>query len=420
MAKIKQIVAREILNSKGAPTIETTVVLQNGMTASASVPSGISVGTYEAVELRDKDLQHFRGMGVLKAVNTVNTLLGPKLVGMEVTKQQEIDRAMIEMDGTQNKARLGGNTILSISTAVAKAGALSSVMPLFLYLRQLLADKNASLATPTPLFNMVQGGKHAGDSIDFQELMIMPASTKSYSENLQIGTGIYAALQDLLRVNGFSTLVGDIGGFSTKVATNYDSLSLLLQAIETTNYRLGFDIFIGIDAAANSFYSNQQYRIRDKQMSLSSKTLIDYYGELTKQFHVLYWEDVLAEDDWSGWQQAVTALGPSTMVIGDDLTTTNPYRLQTAIEKKAITGIAIKPNQIGTVIEALAVVGVARAAGLKIIVSQRGQETGDTFIADFAVGVGADYCKFGAPARGERVAKYNRLLQIEQQLQALK
>ncbi len=420
MAKIKQIVAREILNSKGIPTLETTVILQNGMTAIASVPTGISVGTYEAVELRDKDPQHFHGMGVLKAVNTINSVIGPKLTGMEITKQQEIDKAMIEMDGTQNKARLGGNTILSVSTAVVKAGALSSVMPLFLYLRQLLSDKNTSLNLPTPLFTMIEGGKHAGDSIDFQELLIVPASSKTYSENLQIGTGIYATLRDILRVNGFSTLTGDIGGFSPHVNSNLDALSLLLQGVESTNYRLGFDVFIGIDASANTFYSNQQYRIRDKQTTLSSKNLIQYYSELIKPYHILYLEDILAEDDWDGWQQAVAALGPSAMIVGDDLTTTNPYRLQMALEKKAITSVVIKPNQIATVIEALAVVGVARAAGLKIIVSHRGQETTDTFIADFAVGVSADYCKFGAPVQGERVIKYNRLLQIEQQLQAFK
>lgn len=420
MAKIKQIVAREILNSKGLPTLETTVVLQNGMSAVTSVPSGISVSTYEAVEIHDKDPQHFRGFGVLKAVNTVNSVIGPKLVGMEITKQQEIDKAMIEMDGTQNKSRLGSNTILSVSVAAAKAGALSSVLPLFLYLRQFLTNKNAALTLPTPMFNLIEGGQHAAGSIDFQEILILPASSKTYSENLQIGTGIYAALGDMLRVNGFSTLTTDMGAFSPQVRTNFDALSLLSQAIEATNYRLGFDVFIALDAAANTFYANQQYRIHDKQTTLSSKNLIDYYGELIKQFHILYLEDILAEDDWTGWQQTVSTLGPSAMIIGDDLTATNPYRLQLALEKKAITGIVIKPNQIGTVIESLAVVEVARAAGLKIVVSNRAQETMDSFIADFAVGVGAEYCKFGAPARGERIAKYNRLLQIEQQLQALK
>lgn len=420
MAKIKQIIAREVLNAKGIPTVEATVVLQNGMSAIASVPSGISVSTYEAVEIRDKDPQRYRGLGVLKPVNTINSLIGPKLVGMEVTKQREIDKTMIEMDGTQNKSRLGGNTILAVSMAVAKAGAQSSVMPLFLYLRQFLTNTNTSLTLPTPLFTIVEGGKHATGLIDFEEIVIVPASSKTYSENLQIGTGIYATLSDMLRTNGFSNLVGDMGAFSPQVRSNIDALTLVAQAVESTNYRIGFDVFLGIDAAANMFYSNQQYKIHDKQMMLSSKNLIDYYKDLIAQFHLLYVEDLLAEDDWNGWQQAVTTLGSSVMVVGDDLTTTNPYRLQIAIEKKAVTAIVIKPNQIGTVIESLAVAEVARDSGLKIIVSSRGQETSDTFIADFAVGVGAEYCKLGAPARGERIIKYNRLLQIEQQLQELK
>ncbi len=420
MAKIKQIIAREVLNSKGIPTIETTIVLQNGITAIASVPSGISIGTYEAVEIRDKDPQRFRGLGVLKAIGTINELIGPKLVGMEATKQQEIDKAMIEMDGTQNKSRLGANTILSVSIAVAKAAALSNVMPLFLYLRQFLTTKTTSLLLPTPLINMIEGGKHISGTLDFEEFFILPATSKTYSENLQIGTTIYTALSDMLRTNGLSILTGDMGAFSPQVRSNYDALSLLSQAVETTNYRMGFDVFLGVNAAANLFYANQQYRIHDKQMNLSSKNFIEYYAELVKQFRVLYLEDILAEDDWDGWQQAVSVLGPSAMVVGDDLTATNPYRLQMALEKKAITAIVIKPNQIGTVIESLAVAEVARASGLKIVVSHRGQETNDTFIADFAVGVGAEYCKLGAPVRGERVVKYNRLLQIEQQLKALK
>ncbi|HEX7042152.1 MAG TPA: phosphopyruvate hydratase [Patescibacteria group bacterium] len=420
MAKIKQISAREVLNGKGIPTIETTVVLQNGMSAVASVPSGISLGTYEAVEIRDKDPQRFHGMGVLKAVNTVNSLIGPKLVGMEVTKQQEIDKAMIDMDGTQNKSRLGSNAMLSVSIAVVKAGAYSSIMPVFLYLRQFLNNKNTPLSIPTPLFNMIEGGKHAMGTIDFQEIFVVPATSKTYSENLQIGFGIYNSLQDMLRVNGFSTLIGDVGGFSPQVKSDFDAISLLSQAIDTTNYRLGFDVFIGIDGSANTFYSNQRYKIRDKQSNLSSNDLLSYYVELSKQFHILYLEDILAEDDWAGWQKAISMLGTQTLVVGDDLTSTNPYRLQMALEKKALTALVIKPTQIGTVIEALAVTEVARAGGLKIIVANRGQETTDSFIADFAVGVGAEYCKFGALARGERVIKYNRLLQIEQQLHALK
>ncbi len=420
MAKIKQITAREILNSKGIPTVETTVLLQNGITATASVPTGVSTGSYEAVEIRDKDPLRFSGMGVLHAVNTVNTLIAPKLLGIEATKQQEIDKVMIEMDGTQNKARLGANSILSISMAVAKAGAISSLLPLFLYLRQFLSSKNIPLTIPIPLFNVMEGGKHAISAIDFQEFLLVPATSKTFSESLQMGTQIYATLKDVLRMNNYSTLVGDEGGFSPRVATNFDVLSIFTQAIDATNYRLGFDLFTGIDAAANTFYSSQQYKIHDKQSNLSSKSLVDYYIQLATQFHMLYMEDILSEDDWNGWADAVTTLGKQCLIVGDDLVTTNPYRLQMAIDKKALTGVIIKPNQIGTVIEALAVVEVARSTGLKIIVANRGGETNDNFIADFAVAVGADYTKFGAPARGERVAKYNRLMQIDQQLKSLK
>lgn len=420
MAKIKQITAREILNSKGHPTVETTVVLQNNISATASVPSGVSVGSYEAVELQDKDPMRFNGLGMLHAINAVNTILAPKLIGMEVTKQQEIDRAMIEMDGTQNKARLGANSILSISLAVAKAGALDTVVPLYLYLRQFLTNQNASLTLPIPLFNFLEGGQHGTSTTDFQEFHIIPSSNKTFAESIQMGSTIYASLENMLRLNGYSTLVGDEGGFSPKVATNHDAMSLVTQAVDATNYRLGFDVFTGIDAASNTFYHNQQYSIHDKQMGLSSNNLVSYYADFAKQFHLLYLEDGLSEDDWDGWATLTRTLGQELMICGDDLITTNPYRLQTAIEKKAITTVIVKPNQIGTVIECLAVVEVARAAGLKVVVAHRAGETNDNFIADFAVGVSADYCKFGALARGERIAKYNRLLQIESQLNSLK
>ena len=420
MSKIKQITAREILNSKGMPTLETTVFLQNNVSATASVPSGVSTGSYEAVEIRDKDPMRFDGMGELHAVNTVNTIIAPKLIGMDVTKQQEIDKMMIEMDGTQNKARLGANSILSVSFAVAKAGALDSVMPLYLYLRQFLSNGKQPLAIPTPIFNFLEGGKHGTQTTDFQEFHVIPATSKSYAENLQLGSAIFASLQNVCRLNGYSTLVGDEGGLSPRVANNHDGLNLLLEAIEATNYRLGFDVFLGIDSASNTFYSNQQYRIHDKTMGLSSSNMIAFYADLAKQFHLLYLEDGLSEDDWNGWTQLTKTLGQQLMIVGDDLTTTNPYRLQSAIEKKAISGVIIKPNQIGTVIESLAVVEVAKSAGLRVIASHRGGETNDSFIADFAVGIAADYCKFGGLQRGERMAKYNRLLQIEQQLQSLK
>lgn len=416
MAKIKEITAREILNAKGIPTIETSVTLNDGTVGIASVPSGTSIGSYEAAELRDKDPMHFKGMGVQKAIQNILTIIAPKLTNIDADKQQEIDKTMIEMDGTQNKSRLGANAMLSVSMAVTKAAAASSVMPLFLYLRQFT---NSQLHMPTPLFNLINGGKHAPDTFDFQEFLVIPASSKTYTDSLQIGTTIDSSLKDLLRNNGLSTLTGDEGGFAPHISTNYDALSLLTQAIDTTNQRLGFDIFLGIDAASSTFYHNNQYHIKDKAQGLSAKSLNDYYKELSTQFHMLYFEDPCSEDDWEGWNDTVTKLSHEAVIVGDDLVATNPYRLQMAIDKKAITAVVIKPNQIGTVLESLAVVEVARAAGLKVVVSHRSGETDDDFIADFAVAIGADYCKFGAPVRGEHVAKYNRLLQIEQQLKLL-
>jgi len=354
---------------------------------------------------------------VLKAIQNIETIIAPKIIGIDSSKQREIDKLMIELDGTQNKSHLGANAILSVSMGIAKAHAGSAKTPLFLHLHSLI---NTNLKIPIPLFNVINGGKHALDTFDFQEFLLIPASSKKFSESLENGVSVLNSLRDLLKNNGLSTLTGDEGGFAPKASTNFDAFSILSQAVDTTNQRLGYDLFLGIDAASSTFYNNGQYRIKDKSQGLSSKSLNDYYLELVKQFHMIYLEDVLSEDDWDGWTDAVTRLSQEALIVGDDLTATNPYRLQMAIDKKAITGVVIKPNQIGTVIEALAVAEVAMSAGLKVIVSHRSGETNDDFIADFAVAVGADYCKFGAPVRGERVAKYNRLSQIQDQLQMLK
>lgn len=419
MAKIKQIFANEILNSKGHPTIEATVTLTDGSVGIAACPSGTSTGKYEAVEIKDKDEKRFQGFGVLNAIMNIEEIIAPNLLGMEATRQQDIDKKMIALDGTNNKARLGANAILSVSMAVAKAAAKSSVLPLFLYLREFIKRENTPLKLPTPAFNLINGGLHAEGSLDFQEFLVIPASSKKYDESLQIGTNVYAALKKNLETNNLSTLIGDEGGYSPKVASNQDALMMLKQVIESLNLRLGFDVFLGLDAASSNFFSNQQYHIHDKAVGLSSKDLIAFYKTLNDDFHFLYLEDGLAEDDWDGWTALCTELSKQTLIVGDDLTVTNPYRLQMALDKKTITGIIVKPNQIGTVMEALAVVEMARDAGLKITVSHRSGETNDDFIADFAVAASADYVKFGAPARGERVAKYNRLLQIQRQIKSL-
>lgn len=420
MAKIKQISSREILNAKGHPAIETTVILTDGSSGVASTPSGTSVGKYEAVEIRDRDEKKFQGLGVQNAIMNIEEIIAPNLLGMDASRQQDIDKKMIDLDGTHNKGRLGANATLSVSMAVAKAAARSSVLPLFLYLREYIKRENIPLKIPTPAFNLINGGKHAsGGTINFQEFLLIPATSKTYSEALSIGTNVYFSLAKLLQTNNMSTLIADEGGFSPAVETNLDALTLLKQAIEAVNLRIGFDVFLGLDAAANNIFSEQRYHIKDKSIAMDAKDLISFYETINKDYHLLYLEDGLSEDDWEGWTQLCAALSQQTLIVGDDLTVTNPYRLQSALDKKAITAIVIKPNQIGTVIEALAVVEMARQAGLKIIVSHRSGETNDDFIADFAVAASADYVKFGAPVRGERVAKYNRLLQIERQIKSL-
>jgi len=419
MAKIKEIHAREILDCKGRPTVETAVTLTDNTIGIASCPSGTSVGSYEAVELRDHDKNRLNGLGVLKVIENIEKIIAPELIGIEVNRQQDIDRIMIELDGTQNKSRLGANSILSISIAVCKAAAKSSVLPAYLYLREFIRGENLPLKIPTPMFNVINGGKHAGDNLNIQEFLIIPASFKSYPESLAIGVNLYHALKETLTRNNLTILTGDEGGFGPALATNEDALLLINQTIAGSSYRLGYDVFMGLDAAANNFYNNRQYQIKDKAMSLSSKDLIAFYEDLVKKYKVLYLEDPFSEDDWDGWSALFQKVGQTTIITGDDLTVTNPYRLQMALDRKAIGGIIIKPNQIGTVIEALAVVEAARVVGVKIAVSHRSGETNDDFIADFAVAVSADYVKFGAPVRGERVGKYNRLLEIESQLKEL-
>jgi enolase len=419
MAKIKQISAREILNAKGNPTIEATVILSDGATGIASCPTGTSVGRYEAVDLKDGDQARYRGLGVLNAIINIDKLIAPNLIGMDASKQQEIDKKMIDLDGTPNKARLGANATLSVSMAVAKASAKSSVLPLFLYLREFIKKESLPLKIPTPLFNLINGGKHAEDNFDFQEFLIIPATSKPYEEALRMATDIYSSLRKNIETNNLSTLIGDEGGFSPKLASNQDALLLLKRSVDSANLRLGFDVFFGMDTASNNFYSENSYHLKDKSSSLSTKDLIAFYKMLNEQYHFLYLEDGLNEDDLDGWSELREQLGNETLIVGDDLTATNPFRLQMALQKKAITAIIIKPNQIGTVMEALAVVEMAREAGLKITVSHRSGETNDDFVADFAVAASADYVKFGAPARGERVAKYNRLLQIQHQLKSL-
>lgn len=409
MTKIKKITASQILNSKGNWTVEATVVLDDGSIGKASCPSGRSKGKYEAVEI-----------DVAKAILNIETLITPRLVGLDADNQQNIDKSLIELDGTQNKARLGANACLPVSMAVAKAAAHSLNLPLYAHLRKLAKLEGLSIKIPTPCFNLINGGKHASQRFDLQEFLVIPASSKSYDECLQIGIAVYRSLRKELDLGNLSTLVGDEGGYSPDLPTNVEALSFLKKSATAAGVRVGFDAFLGIDCAASSFFAEGKYRMKDKAMLLSSTELVAYYEEINNNFHLLYLEDPLAEDDWDGWNSLSTKISSQTIIVGDDLTATNPYRLQMSLDKKTISGIVIKPNQIGTIMEAMAVATIARQAGLKTIVSHRSGETNDDFIADFAVAVSSDYVKFGAPAMGERVSKYNRLLEINKEIKEAK
>lgn len=414
MAQIKQITAREILDSRGLPTVEARVLLTDGTSAIASTPSGVTKGSYEGFELRDNDQKRFMGFGVLKAVDSIQTTIASRLIGMEATEQSQIDKAILELDGTLTKSKLGVNATLPVSIAVSKAGAKSIHQPLFLYLRNFLPEP-PTLKLPTPAFNVINGGRHGG-ILDMQEFLIFPASSKSFSESLHMGVNVYQHLKNTLRKQSLLTLVGDEGGFSPHIDSNEEALTLITQAVTESGLRAGYDAFLGIDVAANSLYRDQRYKIQDKQTALTAIELTDFYDEIMKRYHILYFEDPISEDDWEGWQVVFKKLSNKALIVGDALTATNPVRLQQAINKGVVNGIIVKPNQIGTVLESLAVVAIAKQSGIKIVVSNRSGETNDDFIADFSVAVGSDYVKFGAPARGERIAKYNRLLQIEQQL----
>jgi enolase len=415
MAKIKLITAREILDSRGNPTLETRVELEDGSVGLASIPSGASIGKYEALELRDNDPSRYNGLGVLKAVKNVNEVIAPKLLGIEARNQLEVDRLLINLDGTPNKAKLGANSLLSVSQGVCEAAAASEKVSNFEHVSHLYGLKREEMKMPIPIFNLINGGKHGAGNLDFQEFHIIPSEKRSYSLNLEMGEEIYQGVKKVLIRNGAIHSVGDEGGFAPNLFTNLDALEVLTQAIKETGYELKKDVFLGLDTAAGFFYKNGRYQIRDRSMPMDSGELIDFYKELIAQYPLLSLEDPINEDDWRGWQKVMKAL-PGVLIVGDDLLATNKRRVEEAIKLQACSAILVKPNQIGTIAETIEVIKIARQAGWKIIVSHRSGETEDDFIADFAVGVKADYVKFGAPARGERVVKYNRLLEIEEEL----
>ena len=415
MATIKKIFAEEVLNSKGYGGVETTVILSNDIIASSSSPSGTSKGKYEAHEIRDTESKRYGGYGTLKAVENVNKIISPKLLGVYVGDQQKIDNLMIEIDGTKDKSKLGANAILSVSQAVAKAGAKNSSLPLYLYINKLASNNKTVNKNPTPLFVMLAGGKHADNSIDFQEILLIPSSSKTFEEKIEIGVNIYHLLENTLLELGLSTLTSIEGGFSPNFSNNMKALRLMKDVINKSGYKLSLDVSLGIDAASTSFYKEKQYLLKDKATPYNPEELTKLYQKLILDFNIVYLEDAFSEDDWSSWQKGFEKLSQNSLIVGDDLTVTNPERLKQAISKNVINSIIIKPNQIGTISEALDVVNTSHLNNLKIIVSHRSGESMDEFIADFAIGVGADFVKFGAPAR-ERVIKYNRLLKIKREL----
>ncbi len=415
MTKITKIVAREILDSRATPTVETSILTDTGAFGTASVPSGAIMGKNEDTELRDGDSARYHGQGVLKAVANVNNVIAPKLVGMEISEQEKIDNLMIDLDGTDNERNLGANAVLSVSIAALKAAASTYKLPLFKYIGARYRP-GATLSMPGPIFNLINGGKHGAGNLDFQEFHVIPSTRLRYSDALRAGAETWANLKvELIHRNAIHS-VGDEGGFAPNLFTNADALELMALVIKNSNYRLGQDLFLGLDVAADTFYKDNKYNIKDSPKALSRDELIELYSNLVKDYGLLGLEDPLDQEDWSGWNKLKSTLPNSIMVIGDDLIATNLKRLQKAIDNSSVNAVIVKPNQIGTVTETVELMRLAQANSITTIASHRSGETNDYFIADFAVGMGANYAKFGAPDRGERVAKYNRLLEIESYL----
>ena len=409
MPYIADIYAREVLDSRGNPTVEVEVTLDSGITGVAIVPSGASTGEHEALELRDKDEKRFKGKGVLKAVENVNEIIAPELEGMFVLDQRGIDSALIDLDGTENKSRLGANAILGVSMACARAAASYLGIPLFQYLGGVYGN-----IMPVPLMNVLNGGKHADNNLDIQEFMIVPVGAKSFFESLRMGSEIFHTLKAVLKEKGLSTAVGDEGGFAPNLSSNEEALKLLLEAIEKAGYRPGEDVFLAIDAAASEFFDKGHYHIEGETMT--APELIDYYEDLINRYPIISLEDPLAEDDWGGWKTLTERLGSKVQLVGDDIFVTNPRRLGRGIEEGVANAILIKLNQIGTVSETLETIEMAKRNGYRTIISHRSGETEDTFIADLAVATNSGQIKTGSVSRTDRVAKYNQLIRIEDML----
>lgn len=414
MSAIAQILAREILDSRGNPTVEVDVITDDGIIGTAAVPSGASTGVHEAVELRDGDSSRYLGKGVLKAVNNVREVFGPELTGAFVSSQAAIDRHMIKMDGSENKGNLGANAMLGISMACAKAAAQSHGMPLYRY----LGGVNANIL-PVPMMNILNGGAHADNKIDFQEFMIMPVGADRFSEALRMGTEVFHHLKAVLKADGFSTNVGDEGGFAPNLESNEAAIEYVLKAIEKAGYKAGEDIYIAMDAASSEFYDAEKgvYRFHKSDgRELTSEEMAAYWKDWTERYPIVSIEDGMAEDDWEGWRALTAAVGEQIQLVGDDLFVTNTKRLMQGIEQECGNSILIKVNQIGTLTETIEAVELASSFGYTSVMSHRSGETEDTTIADLAVALGTGQIKTGSASRSDRIAKYNRLLRIEEEL----
>jgi enolase len=411
MTAIRDIHAREILDSRGNPTVEVEVVLEGGVTGRAAVPSGASTGAHEAVELRDGDKKRYGGKGVLKAVAAVNGELFDALSGLDAEEQAQIDRTLIELDGTPNKSRFGANAVLGISLAVAKAAAAARGLPLYRYVGGVGAH-----VLPVPLMNIVNGGAHADNPIDIQEFMIMPVAAEKFSEALRMGAEVFHALRGQLKAAGHNTNVGDEGGFAPNLKNTEDALNFVMKAIKAAGYKPGKDIVLALDAASTEFYAKGKYKLEGEGKTLDAKAMVGFYKKLAEKFPIVSIEDGMAEDDWAGWKALTEALGDRLQLVGDDLFVTNPKRLARGIDEGIANSILVKVNQIGTLTETLEAVDMAQRAGYTAVMSHRSGETEDATIADLAVATNCGQIKTGSLSRSDRLAKYNQLLRIEQAL----
>lgn len=419
MITIKKIYAREIIDSRGSPTLEGILFLNTDEKVVTSIPAGTSIGKYEAVELRDGDPNRLYGMGVKKAVGIVNELIAPKLIGVSPFKQNEIDNWLIKADATKNKEKLGANTILLISQLLAKAGAKSNKVSLFTYINNLYEKfykiKIPISKVPSPIFNIINGGKHANNNLEFQEFQIVPSSSFSFDKAYLIGLEVFHELKEVLEYRNANISVGEEGGFTPNFSSNLDAIEVIAETINRKSLKLGIDVFMGLDIAASHFVKNDKYILKDRNHPMVRDEYIEYILSITRAHPFLTLEDPLNQDDFEGWKKLNGKIAKSIYLIGDDFLATNKERFLKAIREKACTSILVKPNQVGSISETLEVIDIARKNNMSYVVSHRSGETNDSFIADFAVGVQSDFVKFGAPSRGERVAKYNRLWQIEQE-----